>query len=178
MSKTIIIGVMGGSFNPPHEGHLHISNIAIKRFGLNKLLWLVSPQNPIKSLKPKYSFEERIELCKELAGRNPKIEVSNLEKKLSLNSKKFYTYNFLKRFKTKFPEYRVKLILGADNLVTFHKWYRYKEILKLAELVFFSRSDELGNIKYKALNSRFGKSGKYEFVNTKMLKISSSEIRK
>ncbi len=178
MSQKLIIGVMGGSFNPPHEGHLHISELAIKELALNKLLWLVSPQNPIKSEKPLYSFNERIKLCKELVGQNSKIEISDLEQKFSPSSRKFYTYNFLKRFKDKFPQYEVKLILGADNLINFHKWYRYKEIPELADIIFFSRPDESGDLKYKALNSRFGKSGEYKFINSRMIKISSSELRK
>lgn len=168
---------MGGSFNPPHQGHLFIAGEAIKRLGLKRLLFLVSPKNPLKN-KAALLFERRLELCKEITKNHRKIMVSDLEKKFFPNAKNYYTIDFLKRLKLKYPHYDIKFIIGADNLINFHKWKNHKEISQYCEIIVFNRVDGRVNYKYKALKSKFGVSGKYKVINAKHIDISSTRIRK
>lgn len=171
------VGILGGSFDPPHEGHLHISKIALQRLKLKKMLWVISPQNPFKKNAKTSDFSSRFEKCSKILSNSPKIEASRLEKDLfdkSNKSKNFYTYNFLKRLKNIHPEYELYFIIGADNLINFHKWYRYKDILSCCRLVVVDRQ----GYKYKAQRSRTGVSCDYIYINAKKINISSTEIRK
>jgi nicotinate-nucleotide adenylyltransferase len=173
-NKKIRVGILGGSFNPPHSGHLSISEQAIKKLNLKQMWWIVSPQNPLKNQNIKSSFEQRIKLCQELTKNNPKIKISDIEYRLFKHSKKFYSYDLLKRLSEKFKNYEFYFIIGADNLINFHKWHRHKELAKLANIVVFDRP----SYKYKAKNSITAKSGiPYKFINGKTVDISSTELR-
>jgi len=169
------IGILGGSFNPAHEGHIHISEIAYKELNLHKVIWAVSPANPHKDVSLLNDFAERISDAKALTQNKPFIKVSDLENHLSRysNKNKYYSYNFLKRFKTLHPKYEINFIIGSDNLINFHKWYRYKNILELVNLVVIDRP----KYKYKALSSKVGRTKNYTYINAKGLGISSTEIR-
>ena len=114
MSNILKIGLLGGSFNPAHKGHLHISRITIKKLRLDKLLWLVSPQNPLKDSSNFLSYEQKIETAKAVSKSDINIEVSDLEKTLFNNksNKKFYSYNFLKRYKALNPSFEIYFIIG------------------------------------------------------------------
>ncbi len=171
--KKIRVGILGGSFNPPHSGHLHISNLAIKRLGLKQLWWIPTIQNPLKNESIKSSYASRIKLCKALTKNNPNIKVKDIERKLFGASKKFYTYNLLKRLKQLYPNYEFYFIIGADSLVSFHKWYNYKKIPELAEIVVISRTgfDKSSN------NSKAAKQISYLFLNEQTVDISSTELR-
>ena len=146
------IGLLGGSFNPAHAGHLHISEIALKKLGLNQVWWLVSPQNPLKDKIGK--FEERLDAAKKLTARNPKIKVLDLENKFGTQ----YTIDTLKRLKTKFPHYEFVWLMGADNLIQLPKWKRWEEILKLVPIQVFDRAEyfykAIGQLAYQKHKSR------------------------
>ena len=173
-NKTIKIGLLGGSFNPPHKGHIHISELAYKTFGLHKIWWVVSPQNPLKSGGSGVeSFKNRVMDAKKFTSKNRFIEVKSIERDINPRGKVYYTYNFFKKLLKKYPKYQFYFIIGADNLVSFHKWYRWQGLLNLVNFIAINRGEE----KYKALASKAYKTGKVQFLNAKKINISSSELR-
>ena len=128
------IGLMGGSFNPAHSGHRLISELAIKRLGLNKVWWLVSPQNPLKSSAGMASIKERVQNAVKIS-RNPRIKVMTIES--SLNTQ--YTVDLLKILSKRFSSTRFIWIMGADNLLQFSKWKNWEEITSLVRIAIFDR---------------------------------------
>ena len=166
------IGILGGTFDPPHIGHIHISKIAIKKLNLNNLVWVITKQNPLKK-KPHLSFKIRIKLSKEITKKIKKISVKQFDQKIKSEN----TYDFLKFFKKKNKKTQIFFIIGADNLIKFHKWKNWKKIPQLAKIVVFTRTNysrrALGSIAAKKL----GKKDWY-YINSKRVNISSSLIRK
>lgn len=121
------IGLLGGSFNPPHQGHIHISKIALQTLQLDAVWWLLTPQNPHKSADELMSYEERLKLCNKITAPYPRIYVSQFE-----NLYKFtHSYATIKALTSKFPHTDFVWCTGLDNALTFHKWYRWREILKM-----------------------------------------------
>lgn len=130
----MLIGILGGSFNPAHSGHLYISLEAMKRLGLRQIWWLVSPQNPLKPKEGMAPFAERLAGAKKIA-RHPKIRVLDIEKKFGTP----YTYDTLRRLKAQYPGHRFILIMGADNFAELPRWRRWREIFRLAPVAVFNR---------------------------------------
>ena len=164
-------GILGGSFDPAHKGHLEISKIAIKKVRLNKIFWLVTKKNPFKD-KPFYSIEKRITRAKKLVQNTKKIQVIHLDKIVNssrtIDSIKYLIYE--KKLKN------IYLILGSDNLIKFHKWKSWKKIVKLTKLIVFSRK----GYDRKSKNSKVAKYLKNNilFINNRPIIISSTKIRK
>lgn len=172
--RKIRVGILGGSFNPPHSGHLHISELAIKRLKLKQLWWIPTLQNPLKETNTKASYDSRLKLCSEITKEYPKIKIKDLERVLFSRAKKCYTYNLLKRINKLYPNHEFYFIMGADSLVNFHKWFKFKEIPKLAKLVVLSRK----GYNTAAKNCKAANTIPYLFINEKEVDISSTEIRK
>jgi nicotinate-nucleotide adenylyltransferase len=120
------IGLLGGSFNPPHAAHRLVSEIALKRLGLAKVWWLVSPGNPLKRRSDAAPLAERVVLCRAVAT-NPHIEVTAFEADLPTP----YTVSTLAFLKARSPLVRFVWIMGADNLADFDRWLRWREIFGL-----------------------------------------------
>ena len=128
--KNNKIGILGGTFDPPHYGHVEISKTAIKKLGLKKVFWTITNQNPFKS-KPNFNLKKRIKLCKKILRNQKKIKIKNLNKKqYSLN-----TYNLLSCWKNKNKKIKIFFLMGADNIINFHKWYKWKKIAQLAKII-------------------------------------------
>ena len=166
------IGILGGTFDPPHKGHLYISKIALKKLKLNKLVWIVTKKNPLKQ-KPYLTTKKRIELSKKITIKEKKIFVHYVDNKIKSNN----TFDLLNYMKKKSPKTKLYFLIGADNLIKFHKWYKWKKIPELAKIVVFARP----NYSTKALNSFASKKLKkkdWMYINAKMMNISSSLIRK
>lgn len=144
-NRRITVGLLGGSFNPAHEGHVYISLEAIKRLGLDEVWWLVSPQNPLKPVEGMLPLEKRLTLAQNIA-KHPNIVVTGIEK--ALNTR--YTYHTILKLKKKFPYIRFVWLMGSDNLEQFPKWYRWRDILNLLPIVVFER----GNNSYRALKGK------------------------
>ena len=126
------IGLFGGSFDPAHQGHAHVAETALKRLGLDRVWWLVSPQNP---LKPKSSpIAERLASAARVA-RGSRMLVTDIETRLGCR----YTYQTLRMLKRHFPGVRFVLIMGADNLEHFHKWKRWREVARSVPVAVISR---------------------------------------
>jgi len=167
----IKIGILGGTFDPPHKGHLYISKIALKKLRLKKILWIITKKNPLKN-KPYLKLKERMRLSKEITKKNKKISIKYFDEKTRTTST-FNLLNYIKR-KTKADLF---FLMGADNLKNFHKWNNWKKIPKLAKIVVFPRQDysikSLNPIASKKLNKK-----DLIYINSKKINISSSLIRK
>ncbi len=172
MRKKSEFGILGGSFDPPHKGHVKISNISLKNFGFKKVYWVIAKKNPLKK-RPLFSFKERLRMCRAINKKNSKIKVLNLEKKIK-SSKTIDLINYLTKVK-KFKN--LYFIIGSDNLINFHKWTKWKKIVKYSKLIVFSRKgyDKRGrnSIVVKYLNKK-----NIIFVKNSFINISSSSIRK
>jgi nicotinate-nucleotide adenylyltransferase len=129
-----VIGLLGGSFNPAHEGHLHLSLEALKRLDLDEVWWLVSPQNPLKPAQGMASLARRMERAREIA-RHPRIRVTDLERKLGTR----FTIDTLRRLNRRFPGVRFVWLMGADNLSQIPSWKGWREIFQLVPIAVFDR---------------------------------------
>ncbi|MEZ6024290.1 MAG: nicotinate (nicotinamide) nucleotide adenylyltransferase [Hyphomonadaceae bacterium] len=126
------IGLFGGSFDPAHEGHAHVAETALKRLGLDRVWWLVTPQNP---LKPQSSpFAKRFQSAEAMAHGGDMI-VTDLEQRLGLA----YTYQTLRALKRRYPGVRFTLIVGADTLASFRKWRHWREVAQSVPVAVVSR---------------------------------------
>nr|WP_280519935.1 nicotinate-nucleotide adenylyltransferase [Rhizobium cremeum] len=121
--RGMVIGLFGGSFNPPHEGHALVAEIAIRRLGLDQLWWIVTPGNPLKSHSNLAPLSERLAKCEEFAT-DPRIKVTAFEQTLGTS----YTARTLDYVKARNPHARFIWIMGADNLKSFHKWQQWRRI--------------------------------------------------
>ena len=129
------VGILGGSFNPAHEGHLHISLIALRRLGLHRVLWMVSLQNPLKSKRDMASLNTRIGTAEHLA-RQPHILVTDIEQKLNTS----YTVHTLTALKHRWPGVRFVWLMGADNLMQLPRWRDWNRIMGLMPVAVLDRT--------------------------------------
>ncbi len=138
------IGLLGGSFDPPHDGHRHISLVALKRLQLDRLWWLVTPGNPLKSPDARKSFARRLELAR-LWARHARIDVTGFEAR----HPDPFTVHTLTVLKRRFPGVAFTWIMGADNLATFHRWRGWRDIANLVPIAVIDRP----SYRYKALSA-------------------------
>lgn len=127
------IGLLGGSFDPPHEAHRRISLEALNRLGLDQVWWLVSPRNPLKQAKPQ-KLKKRIAAARELA-QHPRIKVTGFEKRLG----SLFTIDTVRFLRRRFPGTQFVWLMGADNLVGFHAWRDWAKLFKLMPIAVFDR---------------------------------------
>ncbi len=132
--KGMRIGLLGGSFNPAHEGHRHISLIALRRLQLHQVWWLVSPQNPLKSSQGMGSFEDRLSTAKTIAS-HAKIHVSDLEQQLATS----YTSETLAHLSKRLPRANLVWLMGADNLIDIHRWKEWTKIFETSAVAVIAR---------------------------------------
>jgi len=130
------VGLLGGSFDPPHEGHSHITRWALRRFGLDRVWWLVSPGNPLKADGPA-SLERRVAACRRVVS-HPRVVVSDLEARLGTR----YTAETLGGLFAHYPGVRFVWLMGADNLAQFHRWERWQWIMESVPIGVLSRPGE------------------------------------
>jgi nicotinate-nucleotide adenylyltransferase len=128
------IGLFGGSFNPPHEGHRHASLVAMRRLNLDAVWWLVTPGNPLKDNADLASLERRLTAAVSLEG-HPRLHVTALEAHLGTR----YTADTLARITRLFPATRFVWIMGADNLVQFHRWRDWRRIFRTLPVAVVAR---------------------------------------
>ena len=170
--KNNFIGILGGSFDPPHKGHLKISSFTLKRLKLRKLYWIITKKNPFKR-EPFFSLNERINKCKKISKKNKKIKVKFLEK-LTKSNKMIDNLRYIVKKNKKSKFY---LIIGSDNLISFHKWKYWKSILKLCKLVVFARKG-YGNKAKKSFLMRYLDKKEFIYIKNCKIDISSSQLRK
>ena len=165
------IGILGGTFDPAHKGHIRISKTAKKLFNLKKIIWAITKKNPFKN-KSSLSLRQRINFAKKINIKNKFITVKFFEDKIKSNK----TIDLLKYLK-KNKSYELYFIIGADNLITFHKWKGFKDIIRISKILVFDRD----GYKSKALKSSVYKKyhkKRVEFIKFNKVKISSSQLRK
>ena len=164
------IGILGGSFDPAHKGHLGISKIAIKKLKLKKIYWVITKKNPFKK-KTFYSLDERIKYAKKISRKQKKIQTIHLENIV----KSFRDIDIINYFIKKRNIKNIYFIIGSDNLIRFHKWKSWKKIVKLVKLVVFSRRgyDRKGmkSIVVKKLKN------KIILIKNKHITISSTQLK-
>jgi len=127
------VGLFGGSFNPPHQGHLHVARTALVRLGLDRVIWLVSPRNPLKRGQPA-DLAERMAATRRLA-KGPAMIVSDVESRLGT----VYTIDLIRILKARFPGVRFVWIMGADSLASFHRWRGWSEIMTAVPMAVVAR---------------------------------------
>ena len=169
--KKTKIGILGGTFDPAHKGHLEISKQAKKILELKNIIWAITKQNPFKNTS-KTDLKSRIKFAKKFIGKNDFIKVKFYEEKVSSN-KTIDLINYLDKDK----KFELYFIMGADNLINFHKWYKWKSIIKKCNLLVFDRqgykAKSLKSVTFNCINKN-----KLSFINFKKVNISSSQLRK
>ena len=165
------IGILGGTFDPPHIGHIKISKEARKRFKLKKILWAITKKNPFKN-KSYLDLKKRIKLAKKISSKKKFIKVRFFENKIKSSK----TVDLINHLKKNSKSIEIYFIMGADNLINFHKWHKWKEIASKSILLVFNRgkykTKSLMSITYKKYNNI-----RLKFVNFKKINISSSKLR-
>jgi len=164
------IGLLGGSFDPAHKGHLSISNIAIKSLKLKKIYWVITKKNPFKN-KTFYSLDERVKYAKKITKAQRKIKIIYLDN----TTKSSRIIDVINYFVKKKKIQNIFFIIGSDNLMLFHKWKSWKKIVKLVKLVVFSRK----GYDRKGMKSIVVKNFKNRiiFIRNKPIAISSTQLK-
>ena len=161
------VGLYGGSFNPAHEGHAHVAETAKRRLGLDRVIWLVSPQNPLKGRHETAGLAERMAGARELA-EGPGMIVSDAETLLG----SAYTIDVVRALKARFPRVKFVWIMGADSLATFHHWRGWTQIMQEIPVAVVSRP-------WISLKSRFSPAAlrfaRYRWPSSRALGLAGSK---
>lgn len=180
------IGLLGGSFDPPHAGHVHISREALKRFQLDEVWWLVSPGNPLKARGPA-PLADRMALAREIMV-HPRVRVTDLESKMGTQ----YTAETLAELLERYPGVAFVWLMGADNLAGFHRWDRWREIFEAVPIGILARPGDRISARMSPAARQFrtaklrsresavlasSEAPAWCFVNVPMMPISSSALR-
>ena len=128
------IGLLGGSFNPPHQGHALVTRLALTRLALDRIWWLVTPGNPLKSKAELAALQERVEAARRLIG-GPKVAITDIESQIGAR----YTYDTLAWLVRRARGARFVWLMGADNLRQFHLWRQWREIADLVPIAVIDR---------------------------------------
>jgi nicotinate-nucleotide adenylyltransferase len=183
-TKGMVIGLLGGSFDPAHEGHVHITREALKRMGLNQVWWLVTPANPLKARQPA-PMADRLARARAVM-RDPRVKITALEERLRTRA----TADTIDRLRAIYPGVTFVWLMGADNLVQFHRWDRWRDILRSvavgvlarpgsgvsARLSVAARAFRVHQVD-RGENLRGRKAPVWAFVNLPMNDASSTAIR-
>ncbi|MBK8439365.1 MAG: nicotinate-nucleotide adenylyltransferase [Rhodobacter sp.] len=182
--RGMVIGLLGGSFDPAHAGHVHITREALKRMGIDRVWWLVSPGNPLKKRQPA-PMAARLAHARALV-KDPRVVVSDIEARLGT----VYTADTIAALRRHYPGVAFVWLMGADNLVQFHKWGRWRAIMASVPVGVLARPGAglkarlsvaaqvfRGNRVHRGENLSQRRAPAWVFVNLPMHDASSSEIR-
>ena len=181
------VGLLGGSFNPPHAGHLHIARVAKARFGLDVVWWLVTPHNPLKDKNIIAPYAERFAQVEDMTAHDPAMMATHLERDIGSR----YTYETVTALRHAFPKTDFLWVCGMDNALIFHHWQRWQDILKTMPMTFIARppagalvrtcplrmADVPHHSQTHGKHTDLGKPGIYWLTSTRMVDLSSTEIR-
>ena len=172
IKKIKKVGILGGTFDPCHIGHLIISKEAKKKFNLEKVIWALTKKNPLKK-ESSLSLEKRLKNSKKFTKKHKFIKIKHFENIIKSNK----TFDLLIYLQKKFVNKELYLIIGADNLINFHRWKRWKNISQKCNILVFDRypykSKALKSLAFKEIDKK-----KLKFINFKKVNISSSQLRK
>jgi len=129
------IGLLGGSFNPAHEGHVHVSLEALKRLGLDEVWWLVSPQNPLKAANGMASLADRMASAQAITAPHPRLRVTDLERELGTR----YTIDTVRALRRRYPRARFVWLMGADNLRQLPRWKGWAALVESIPIAVIDR---------------------------------------
>ncbi len=180
------IGLLGGSFDPAHAGHAHITREALKRFALDRVWWLVTPGNPLKAHGPA-PLAQRLARARALMA-HPKVAVTDIEARLGTQ----FTAETLGKLQANYPGVRFVWLMGADNLAQFHRWQRWRDIATSVPLGVIARPGDRISARMSPTAKLFrsvriqgrassllarAEAPAWCFVNVPMVAISSSALR-
>lgn len=180
------IGLLGGSFDPPHAGHVHITRQALRRFGLDGAWWLVSPGNPLKP-RPPAPLERRVAAARDLM-RHPRVRITDIEARLGTR----YTAETLAALIKRYRGVRFVWLMGADNLVQFHEWEEWRWIMETVPIGVLARPGDRVAARNSVAAAQYARAqlrGRdslllshtappcWCFINVPMIDISSTDIR-
>lgn len=196
ITESTNVGILGGSFNPPHKGHMHISNESLERLHIQYLIWLVTPHNTFKSAEMLKTFDARVAAATKFTQKNKQIIVSDIEKHWQTNG---ISADVMERFALLYPKVQFFWIMGADNMCQIHLWERWETIFQHAVVVIYDRQNyaeqalqsvaakrftrllELSNMQKSTpnhYNNRIlNKDFDWIFIRAKKINISSTAIR-
>ena len=137
------VGLLGGSFNPPHAGHLHIAHSARLQLGLDVIWWIVTPQNPLKKIKGMAPYAERYRAVEAMLASHPRHVPTHIEAEMATR----YTYETVVELRRFFPKTDFIWLCGMDNAHIFHQWEHWQDILLTMPLAFIARPPATGLIK-------------------------------
>ncbi len=181
------VGLLGGSFDPPHLGHVHIAKVAKRKFGLDRVIWLVSPGNPLKAHAPA-PLVQRLQACSDILGQTPYYTASDVETVLETR----YTAETLSMLRQAHRDVSFTWLMGADNLRQFHKWENWKNIARTVPIGVVARPEQRVAARHSiaAKIFRFARlperashtlgaqtAPSWCFVNCPMVNLSSTELR-
>lgn len=146
------VGLLGGSFNPAHEGHAHVAETALAKLGLDAVIWLVSPQNPLKSRAETEPLAERMASARAQA-HGPRMLVSDAESRIEAR----YTLDTLRILKARHPGVRFVWIMGADSLASFHQWKGWVQLMHETPIAVVSRPWAAMKGRLSPAAKRFGR---------------------
>jgi nicotinate-nucleotide adenylyltransferase len=162
------IGILGGSFNPPHCGHINLSHIAKKNLQLNQIWWFPARINPLKNTNYIYSYERRLKLCNSITSKYPFIKV------FCYNY--IYALNLVMYLNNRYPNYKFTWLMGDDIVSNIHNWHQYQRFLLNIRIAIFSRSNKINYLKkYPCWN--FLKNNDHVIIRNKKFVMSSTQIR-
>ncbi len=181
-----VVGLLGGSFDPAHDGHVNITKAALARFGLDRIWWLVSPANPLKKRQPA-PMGDRLSAARAIM-QHPKVDVTDIETRLSTR----YTAQTIAALQAAYPGVRFVWLMGADNLAQFHRWQDWHDIMarvpvgvlarpgdrisaRTSKAAQIYRADRLSGRESRLLGRAMAP--RWSFVNLPMSQMSSTAIR-
>lgn len=148
------VGLFGGSFNPAHDGHAHVAETAMRRLGLDRVVWLVSPQNPLKSSHETAPLAERMASARAVAAKvGPAMIVSDVETRIGTR----WTIDTVRALKARYPGVQFVWLMGSDNLASFHRWRGWTDIMRLMPVAVVARPGSLLDSRTAPAAARFAR---------------------
>lgn len=154
LAPGMAVGLFGGSFNPAHDGHAHVAETAMRKLGLDRVVWLVSPQNPLKSNHETAPLAERMASARaaaDLAAHGPSMIVSDFETRAGTQ----WTIDTLRALTARHPGVHFVWLMGSDNMASFHRWRGWTDIMRLMPVAVVARPGSLLDSRAAPAAARF-----------------------
>lgn len=152
LTPGMTVGLLGGSFNPAHDGHAHVAETAMSRLGLDRVVWLVSPQNPLKSSSDMAPLADRMASAR-AAAHGPDMIISDFETRAGTQ----WTIDTLRALTARHPGVRFVWLMGSDNLASFHRWRGWTDIMRLMPMAVIARPGSMLESRTAPAAARFAK---------------------